>query len=195
MSTLHVGIAVLVVLLACTFVRAADEPAKAAGPLACTMKDIDGKDVDLSQYKGKVVLIVNVASKCGNTPQYTGLEKMYEKYKDQGFVILAFPANNFGAQEPGTSADIKEFCTGATSQYHVTFPIMAKISVKGADMDPLYKQLTTFSDKDAGAKGDIDWNFAKFVIGKDGEIARRFKAGVKPEDGKLVAAIEKEIAK
>lgn len=166
----------------------AEEPK--ASPLAHKVKDIDGKEVDLASFKGKVVLIVNVASKCGNTPQYEGLEKMYEKYKDKGFVILGFPANNFGKQEPGTEAEIKEFCT---SKYSVTFPMMSKISVKGGDIDPLYTDLTKFSSKDA--KGDVDWNFAKFLVGKDGQIVDRFKAGVKPEDKKLIAAIEAELAK
>ena len=136
-------------------------PAKPAA-LNFTMKDIDGKLVDLSQYAGKVLLIVNVASKCGNTPQYAGLEAMYAKYKDKGFAILGFPANNFGAQEPGTDAQIKVFCTG---KYDVTFPMFSKVSVKGDDITPLYKYLTSVDTKPA-AKGDITWNFEKFIIAR-----------------------------
>jgi glutathione peroxidase len=170
--------------------RAADE---AAGPLGYKMMDIDGKEVDLSQYKGKVVMMVNVASKCGYTPQYTGLEKLYQDYKDKGFVILAFPANNFGGQEPGTDAQIKEFCTAADSKYHVTFPIFSKISVKGGDIAPLYKELIQFSMKDA--KGDVAWNFEKFLIGKDGKIVGRYRSATKPDDKGLVATIDAELAK
>jgi glutathione peroxidase len=162
--------------------------------LGFTVKDIDGKDVDLSSYKGKVVMIINVASKCGNTKQYTGLEAMYQKYKDQGFVILAFPANNFGGQEPGSEAQIKEFCTGADSKYKVSFPLFSKISVKGADMAPLYKHLTALETKPKG-KGDVKWNFEKFLIAKDGTVAGRFDPGMKPEDPKLVAAVEEQLKK
>src|SRR5436190_23111797 len=143
----------------------ADSPATkpAASPLDYTVKDIDGKDYNLAQLKGKVVLLVNVASKCGYTPQYTGLEKLYEQKKDQGFVIVGFPANNFKSQEPGSNEEIKQFCT---SKYHVTFSMMSKISVKGEDMHPLYKFLT--EEPTAGEfKGDIGWNFTKFLIDKN----------------------------
>src|SRR5579872_3681864 len=140
-------------------------PADTPAVLNFTMNDIDGNPVNLSKYKGDVILMMNVASKCGNTPQYTGLEKLYETYKDKGFVILAFPANNFGAQEPGTNAQIKEFCTD--TNYHVTFPLFSKISVKGDDMDPLYKVLTSFKS-DTVKPGNITWNFEKFVIARDG---------------------------
>lgn len=162
-------------------------------PLDHKMKDIDGKDVDLAQYKGKVVLIVNVASKCGHTKQYTGLEAMYQKYKDKGFVILAFPANNFGKQEPGTNQQIKEFCTAEDSKYHITFPLFSKISVKGEDQDPLYKELTTYSM--GKATGDVAWNFEKFLVGKDGKVSGRFRSAVTPESKDLVAAVEKELGK
>src|SRR5205085_4548377 len=131
-----------------SIVRAEPAPATQPSPLDFTVKDIDGKDVNLSDYKGKVVMMVNVASKCGFTPQYKGLEALYRKYKDQGFVILGFPANDFKSQEPGTNEQIKEFCT---SKYDVTFPMMSKISVKGDDQHPLYKQLTE-------AKGPVTWN-------------------------------------
>jgi glutathione peroxidase len=159
--------------------------------LSFTVKDIDGKDVNLSHYKGKVVMIVNVASKCGNTPQYKQLEEMYTKYKDKGFVILGFPANNFGHQEPGTDTQIKEFCT---SKYSVTFPMFSKVSVKGSDQTPLYKFLTSVDTKPKG-KGDVSWNFEKFLIGKDGSVVARFEPKTKPDDPKVVAAVEEQLRK
>jgi glutathione peroxidase len=161
----------------------------ASNVLDFTLNSIDGKPAPLSQYQGKVVLIVNVASKCGFTPQYTGLEKIYEKYKDQGFVILGFPANNFGAQEPGTNEEIKTFCS---SKYMVTFPMYAKISVKGADIHPLYQFLT---DKTANptTAGDIKWNFTKFLVGKDGKVIARFESAVTPESAEVTGAIEKAL--
>jgi glutathione peroxidase len=174
---------------------AADAPAKqetkVADALNFSMKDIDGKDVALATYQGKVILMVNVASKCGNTPQYAGLEKVYNTYKDKGFVILGFPANNFGAQEPGTDAQIKEFCT---SKYSVTFPMFAKISVKGDDIAPLYKHLIAVDTKPQ-PKGNITWNFEKFLIGKDGGVVARFAPKTGPEDKTVVAAIEGALAK
>jgi glutathione peroxidase len=163
-----------------------DKPAQ-KGPLDFTVKDIDGKDVKLSDYKGKVVLIVNVASKCGYTPQYKGLEALYEKYKDQGFVILGFPANNFGKQEPGSNDQIKEFCS---STYNVTFPMMSKISVKGGDIDPLYKHLTSSGE----FAGDIEWNFNKFLIDRNGNIIARFPSPATPEDAKVTGVVEKALA-
>ncbi len=154
-----------------------------------TLNSIDGQAAPLSQYKGKVVMIVNVASKCGYTPQYAGLEALYEKYKSQGFVILGFPANNFGAQEPGTNEEIKTFCS---RNYNVTFPMYAKISVKGADKHPLYQFLT---DKQANPAtgGEIQWNFTKFLVGKDGKVAARFESAVTPESPEVAAAIEKAL--
>ncbi|MFO0985439.1 MAG: glutathione peroxidase, partial [Planctomycetota bacterium] len=150
----------------------------ASGPLDFTLKDIDGKDVDLAKtFKGKVVLVVNVASKCGLTPQYEKLEKLYQTYKDKGLVVLGFPANEFGAQEPGTNAEIKEFCT---SKYKVTFPMFAKIVVKGEGIHPLYKHLTD-QQTDAKFAGEIKWNFTKFLIGRDGQIAARFEPKVEPQ--------------
>ena len=146
-----------------------------------TLNDIDGKPVSLAEFKGKVVLIVNVASKCGFSPQYTGLEALYEKYKDQGFVIVGVPANNFGSQEPGTNEEIKTFCT---RKYNVSFPMLAKVSVKGDDITPLYKYLTETKG------GDVKWNFTKFLIGKDGLVAERFESAVKPDDPALTAAVE-----
>lgn len=148
-----------------------------------TMNDIDGKSVKLEQFKGKAVLIVNVASKCGNTPQYEGLEKIYKQYKDKGFVVLGFPANNFMGQEPGSEADIKQFCS---TKYNVTFPMFSKISVKGDDIHPLYKYLTQSSNP----AGEVRWNFGKFLIGKDGKIAARFDPKALPESPEVIAAIE-----
>jgi glutathione peroxidase len=155
------------------------------------MKDIDGKEVDLSQYKGKVVMIVNVASKCGLTPQYAGLEKVYEQYKDKGFVIIGVPANEFRGQEPGSNAEIKKFCTG---KYNVSFPMMSKVVVKGDGIDPLYDQLTKH-EKDPKYNGEITWNFEKFIVGRNGEVAARFKPTVKPESPDVIKSIESELAK
>lgn len=152
-----------------------------------TMKDIDGKDVKLDTYKGKVVMIVNTASKCGNTPQYEGLQALYDKYKDQGFVVLGFPANNFMGQEPGTEKEIKEFCT---LKYNVTFPMFSKVSVKGTDQTPLYTFLTNQENNAGVAKGDISWNFEKFLTDKNGKIIARFSPKTKPDDAKIVEAIE-----
>jgi len=153
------------------------------------MENIDGKSVPLSKFKGKVLLVVNVASKCGNTPQYEALEALYESKKKSGFAVLGFPANNFGAQEPGTNSEIKEFCT---STYKVKFPMFSKISVKGDDEHPLYKWLIASSNQ---PNDPIDWNFAKFVIGKDGMVAARFKARVKPDSPEVLAAIDAALAK
>jgi glutathione peroxidase len=154
------------------------------------MKDIDGKNVNLKKYKGKVVMIVNTASKCGYTPQYEGLEAIYKKYKDQDFVVLGFPANNFRGQEPGTDKEIKEFCT---LKYDVTFPMFSKISVKGEDQHPLYKFLTE-KETNPQFAGDITWNFNKFLIGKDGKVVARYETKIKPDDATVTAEIEKLIA-
>lgn len=153
-----------------------------------TMKDIDGEDVALSAYQGQVLLVVNVASKCGFTRQYAGLEKLYNTYKDRGFAILGFPANNFMRQEPGTEAEIKSFCT---LTYGVTFPMFSKISVKGKTIHPLYAFLTSKEDSDHG--GAITWNFNKFLIGKDGQVIGRFGSRTEPDAPELVAAIEKAL--
>lgn len=151
-----------------------------------TMKDIKGNDYDLSQLRGKVVMIVNVASRCGFTPQYEGLQAIYTKYQDQGFVILGFPANNFKGQEPGTNEEIKTFCS---TKYNVSFPLFSKISVKGADQHPFYKFLTD-KETDSQFAGDITWNFNKFLIGRDGKIVARFDSPDKPESEKVASAIE-----
>ncbi len=155
----------------------------ASNALEFTLNSIDGQPAPLAQYKGKVVMMVNVASQCGFTPQYAGLEALYERYKDKGFVILGFPANNFGMQEPGTNEEIKTFCDRT---YHVTFPMYAKISVKGDDKHPLYQYLTQTG-------GDVKWNFTKFLVGKDGKVIARFESAVKPESPEVAAAIEKAL--
>ena len=162
--------------------------AEQASPLSGEMKRIDGTPVDLAGYKGKVVLVVNVASRCGATPQYQGLQKLYDTYKDKGFVVLGFPANDFGAQEPGSDAEIASFCT---KDYGVTFPMFSKITVKGAGKAPLYKTLT----ETANPQGEVGWNFEKFLIGKDGTVVARFKTAVRPEDAAVTKAIEAELAK
>ncbi|MCX6173278.1 MAG: glutathione peroxidase [Ignavibacteriales bacterium] len=153
------------------------------------VKDMNGKEVKLSDYKGKVLLIVNVASKCGYTPQYTGLEAIYNKYKDKGFEILAFPCNDFGGQEPGTNEEIKEFCS---TKYDITFKLFDKIKVLGDERSPLYARLI---NNNVTEKGDVKWNFEKFLIGKDGNVVNRFRSKVKPESDELTTAIEKELAK
>jgi glutathione peroxidase len=160
----------------------------AASPLAGEVKAIDGSKVDLASYKGKVVLVVNVASQCGYTRQYAGLQKLFDQYKDKDFVILGFPANDFGAQEPGSDAEISQFCS---SKYGVTFPMFSKITVKGSGKAPLYQALTEAAEP----KGEVAWNFEKFLIGKDGTVIGRFKSGVGPEDAKLTEAIEAALAK
>lgn len=167
-------------------------PAKKPAPvLNFTMKDIDGKAVDLSKYQGKVILMVNVASKCGYTPQYKDLEAIYKKYSDQGLVILGFPANEFGQQEPGSDSDIKTFCT---DKYNVTFPMFSKVVVKGEGQCPLYKFLTS-SDTDPKFAGDIKWNFTKFLIARDGSVVNRFEPKVNPSSEEATKAIEAELAK
>ena len=151
------------------------------------LNDINDKPTSLKAYAGKVVLLVNVASFCGNTPQYKGLEAMYEKYKDKGLVIVGVPCNDFGAQEPNSAAEIVKFCT---DNYQVTFPLMAKIHVKGAEQHPLYAALTDPKANIPGPKGDIDWNFAKFVIGRDGKVIKRFGNRVQPDNADLVKTVE-----
>jgi glutathione peroxidase len=162
--------------------------ASPAGIYSFTLNSIDGKPAPLAAYKGKVVLVVNVASQCGYTPQYSALEATYEKYKDQGFVILGFPANNFGGQEPGTNEEIKTFCN---RKYNVTFPMYAKISVKGDDQAPLYAYLT--KDTGPGISGEIKWNFTKFLVDRNGKVVQRFESKVTPDSKEVVAAIEKEL--
>jgi glutathione peroxidase len=168
----------------------ADDKPGADSVLKFQMKDIDGKPVDLAKYKGEVLLVVNVASQCGLTPQYKGLEAVYEKYKGQGFAVLGFPANEFGAQEPGSNEEIKSFCS---SKYNVSFPMFSKIVVKGEGIDPLYKFLTS-PETDPKFAGEIPWNFTKFLVNRKGEVIARFSPKDKPEDEKVVKAIETALA-
>jgi glutathione peroxidase len=156
------------------------------GVYSFTLKSIDGQPVSLRHYKGKVLLLVNVASKCGYTPQYAGLESLYEKYKDRGLVIVGIPANNFAAQEPGTNAEIKTFCR---NKYNVSFPMMAKVSVVGDDKTPLYVFLT---DKSVNPQigGDIKWNFTKFLFDRNGKPVERFEPAVTPDSPQVTAAVE-----
>lgn len=151
-----------------------------------TMKSLEGKTVDLRQYKGKVLLIVNVASQCGLTPQYEGLQALHDKYASQGLAILGFPCNQFGAQEPGTADEIRQFCT---ANYGVKFDLFEKIEVNGPNAAPLYKLLTSVETKPKGA-GPISWNFEKFVVGRDGKVIARFAPRVAPNDPELIKTIE-----
>jgi len=152
------------------------------------IKDMDGKDTSLGAYKGKVLLVVNVASKCGLTPQYSGLEAIQEKYKDKGFTVLGFPCNQFGGQEPGTNEEIKQFCS---SKYNVTFPLFDKIDVNGPKRHPLYVAL---AGTDSPFPGDIKWNFGKFLIGRDGKIIKRFEPKTTPDSPEVTSAIEAALA-
>ncbi|HMO80960.1 MAG TPA: glutathione peroxidase [Pyrinomonadaceae bacterium] len=154
------------------------------------MKDIDGNDVKLEKYKGNVVMLVNTASRCGLTPQYEGLQAIYDKYKDRGFTVLGFPANNFMGQEPGTDAEIKEFCT---LNYSVSFPMFSKISVKGADQHPLYSFLT-HKETNPGMDGDITWNFEKFLADRNGRMIARFSPRTLPTDPAVIEAIERALS-
>lgn len=148
------------------------------------LKTITGNDTTLENFKGKVVMLVNVASKCGNTKQYAGLEELYRKFKDKGFVVVGFPANNFGEQEPGTDQEILNFCQ---SKFDVTFPMMSKISVKGEDKNPLYTYLTEESPQ----SGEIEWNFTKFLLDRNGTVAARFSTKTTPTSPEVVSSIER----
>ncbi|MDB5343835.1 MAG: Peroxiredoxin [Schlesneria sp.] len=164
---------------------------KASPVLEHKVKTIKGEEVDLTKYQGKVLLVVNVASKCGATPQYEQLESLNDKYKDKGLAVLGFPCNQFGKQEPGTEEDIVKFCK---STYDVSFDMFAKIDVNGPDASPVYKTLTS-KETDPKFAGDIKWNFEKFLIGRNGEIVARFPTGTKPDAPEVVKAIETELAK
>ena len=199
MTILKVGLVVLVLAIVAVVVLlygygmifnpTPTAPVNASSVYDFTMKDIDGNDVKLDAFKGRLIMIVNTASKCGYTPQYEGLEAIYKKYKDRGFVILGFPANNFMGQEPGTEKEIKEFCT---LKYNVTFPMFSKISVTGRDQHPLYGFLTNKATNPEFG-GEISWNFNKFLIGKDGKVIGRFATAIKPEDASVIAAIETQL--
>lgn len=162
--------------------------AHAADLSAIPFKTITGKDSSLADYKGKVVLVVNTASKCGLTPQYSALEALQKKYESKGFTVIGFPCNDFGNQEPGTNDEIQEFCK---TTYPISFPLMDKVHVKGKDQHPLYAALT---GKDGAFPGDVKWNFGKFLIGKDGKAIARFEPKQTPDSPKITAAIDKALA-
>jgi len=167
------------------------DPRKTPAALSFTVKSLDSKDVDLSKYQGKVLLVVNVASKCGLTPQYEQLQALYKKYAPKGLAVLAFPCNQFREQEPGTADEIRQFCA---DKYGVTFDLFAKINVNGDQASPLYKHLRQLDLQPAGA-GDISWNFEKFIINRQGEVVARFAPRTKPDDPEVVKVIEAELAK
>lgn len=179
------GLLILGLLLAISPISAA---AQTANVYSFTMTDIDGQAVNLADYKGKALLIVNTASHCGYTKQYAGLEKLYETYKDKGFEILAFPANNFMGQEPGTNEEIKKFCS---LKFKTSFPLFAKTSVKGDDINPLYKYLT----EETPFKGDITWNFNKFLVNPDGGVVARFSTKTDPMASEVTSAVESVLPK
>ncbi|HLL07675.1 MAG TPA: glutathione peroxidase [Nocardioidaceae bacterium] len=151
---------------------------------------MSGEDTTLAGHAGKVLLVVNVASRCGNTPQYTGLERLHEKYADQGFSVLGFPSNQFDGQEPGTAQEIAEFCSAT---YGVTFPLYEKTDVNGDQRHPVYAELVETPDTD-GVAGDVEWNFEKFLVGRDGAVLARFRPDVEPDDSAVVTAIETALA-
>lgn len=152
------------------------------------LNTLEGKPASLGDYKGKVILLVNVASQCGLTPQYTALQALHDKYKDKGFTVIGLPCNDFGSQEPGTSQEIAQFCS---SKYHVTFPMMEKVHVKGEEQHPLYARLT---GKDAEFPGDVKWNFGKFLVGRDGKVLKRFEPRTTPDSDEVVQAVERALA-
>ena len=154
-----------------------------------SLSTIAGDDAKLGDYAGQALLLVNVASKCGLTPQYNGLEALQERYADRGFTVLGFPCNQFGGQEPGTNDEIQEFCS---TTYGVTFPMFDKIEVNGDGRHPLYQELTAFADAD-GVAGDVQWNFEKYLVSPDGQIVGRFRPRTEPESAELVAAIEAQL--
>ena len=189
MKTWQVAVAVMA-LAGCAAVGTAED-AKMS-PLDNKLKDIDGKEYDLAKLKGKVVFVVNVASECGYTPQYEGLQALYAKHEKDGLVVVGIPSNQFGTQEPGTDAEIKKFCT---SQYKVTFPMMSKVVIKGKDQIPLYKVLTEATPDKDGKVEQVGWNFEKFLIGRDGKVVGRFKSAVKPDSPEVTRAIKTELDK
>jgi glutathione peroxidase len=185
MNLMKMLLSILVVLLLAQIARADNDASLQSIPL----KDINGNDTSLKSYAGKVVLLVNVASKCGFTPQYAGLEALYEKYKDKGLVVIGVPSNDFLGQEPGTAEEIKTFCS---SKYGVTFPLMEKVHVKGKDKCPLY---AAFTGSSSAFPGEVKWNFGKFIIDRNGQLVKRFNPPVKPDDAELVQAVESALAK
>lgn len=185
------GVSALAVCLLAAGVVVAENKGEKTPPLAYTMKSLDGKKVDLSKYKGKVVLIVNTASQCGLTPQYEDLQALHKKYQDKGLAILGFPCNQFGKQEPGTAAEISEFCT---KNYGVEFDMFAKVDVNGETQCDLYKFLTS-KETNPQFAGPIKWNFEKFLISKEGKVVQRFEPRVEPSSETVVSAIEAELEK
>jgi glutathione peroxidase len=189
---LPLALVAAIILVASPLSRAAEkEPKEVSKALNFTVKSLDGKDVGLSKYQGKVVLIVNVASKCGLTPQYKQLQALHKKYSKEGLAILGFPCNQFASQEPGTADEIKEFCR---VNYGATFPLFAKVEVNGDGACDLYKHLTTLDTKPVGP-GKISWNFEKFIVGRNGEVVARFAPRTKPDDPEVVKVIEAELAR
>lgn len=181
-----------ILAIACSTVFAGETGKKTVPPvLKHKMKSLDGKEVDLSKYQDKVLLIVNTASKCGATPQYKDLQALHEKYKDQGLVVLGFPCNQFGSQEPGTSLQISDFCS---KNYGVTFDLFSKTDVNGENASDLYKHLTSKKTNPKTA-GPVKWNFEKFLINRDGEIAARFRTRVNPSSPEVTKAVEAELKK
>jgi glutathione peroxidase len=179
----------LFAILAALLVVGVAAYAAAASVHEIKLNTLDGKPTSLGEYKGKVVLLVNVASKCGLTPQYNALQAIHEKYKDKGFTVVGVPCNDFGSQEPGSAEEIKEFCS---TKYNVTFPLTEKVHVKGAEQHPLYARLT---GKEAEFPGEIKWNFGKFLIGRDGKVLKRFEPQTKPDADEVVKAIEAALDK
>lgn len=184
-------LASVAVAVAAAVSQAADAKNSPKNALDFKMKNIAGKDVDLSKYQGKVVMVVNVASHCGNTPQYKGLQELYDKYKGQGLVVLGFPANEFGKQEPGTDEEIQKFCS---DNYNVTFDMFSKVVVKGEGICPLYQYLTS-KEANPSTGGDVSWNFEKFLVGRDGKVAARFSPRAQPDSKDVVSKIEEELNK
>ena len=174
--------------VSCTLLMAATASAADASLYDIPLKDIDGKDTSLKTYAGKPILIVNVASKCGFTRQYTGLEELWRKYKDKGLIVVGFPSNDFGGQEPGTNEEIKKFCS---SKFDVTFPLFDKLHTKGAEQHPLYAALT---GPTSPVPGPVKWNFNKFLVGKDGKIIARYDSKIEPNDATLAQAIDAALA-
>ncbi len=191
MHAMQIGIQVLAVVAVALSVSISigDEASKSGNIYDLKLTSIDGQPIELSKYKGKVLLIVNVASECGMTPQYEGLQALHEKYKEKGLAVLGMPCNQFGAQEPGSNQEIKAFCT---SSYKVTFDMFSKIEVKGKEASPLYKQLTILDTKPQGA-GPVGWNFEKFLVSRKGDVIARFGSSVEPDSPDLVEAISKAL--
>ena len=181
---------ILTCALAIAAIAVAVDMQEKNAPLGFTVQRNSGENADLAQYKGQVLLIVNTASKCGLTPQYEQLQELYGKYKESGFAVLAFPANNFGGQEPGSDEQIRQFCS---VNYNVTFPLFSKVSVKGDDICPLYAYLTS-EETNPGFSGEIGWNFTKFLVSRNGKVVARFEPRTRPDDEAVIAAIEKELA-